>query len=369
MPKQSITIYPNPEDPFETKVIELNVRKGSKVLSRESYVADLLSMYEDHDFKATYNSGDIIEATVLNINNSNEAVLDLGTETAFIPLHKEKEKYRSYLQPGSLVKVELERKKDHLEASFSDVLQREKKEELMKSIGENLGFYGTVKELIQGGYMVNIDDIETFMPGSLAGMNKLWDFESMLGKEIVVVPINYSKEKGTIVVSHREYLRTQIPSKIEEITLNIEKKIEGYVTGTTDFGVFAEFHECLTGMIPADELEESKTNFSSKLIQPGDKIEFFVKQIIHENKIILSQKGPSVDPWKDADKKYVPGSIAKGTVTKIVKYGAFVELEKGLSGLLHINDIKDLNLKQDDVISVKVVKIDTVNKKIVYSLP
>ena len=369
MPKQKITFYPNPEDPFESKVLELNVPKGTKILSKEPYLEELLALYEDHISIPSYNSGDIVEAKVQYINASNEAVIDLGAETAFIPLHKEKEKYRDYLSPGQLVKVELIRKKDHIEASFGDVLQREKQNELMTSIGKEIGFYGVVKELIQGGYMVSVDEVETFMPGSLAGVNKLWNFEAMLGKEIIVVPINYSKEKGTVVVSHREYLKTQIPRKIEDLTQNIEQKIEGFVTGTTQFGVFAEFNECLTGMIPADELEESLSNFNSKLIQPGDKIEFFIKQIIHENKIILSQKGPSIDPWKDADKKYTPGSIANGVVTKIVKYGAFVELDKGLAGLLHSNDLKNVELKTGENVKVKIVKIDPVNRKIVYSLP
>ena len=369
MPNQKITLYPNQEDPFESKILELEIPKRTKILSKESYVADLLSLYEGQPISPNYNSGDIVEAKVQYINNSNEAVIDLGAETAFIPLHKEKEKYRDYLRAGQIVKVELLRKADHIQASFGDVLQREKKTELMDSIGKSLGFYGVVKELIQGGYMVSVDEVETFMPGSLAGVNKLWNFESMLGKEIVVVPINYSKEKGTVVVSHREYLKTQIPQTIEDLSQNLEKKIEGFVTGTTQFGVFAEFNECLTGMIPADELDESLTHFNNKLIRPGDKIEFFVKQIIHENKIILSQKGPSHDPWKNADEKYTPSSIVNGTVTKIVKYGAFVELEKGLAGLLHTNDLKGTVLNAGEDVKVRILKIDTVNRKIVYSLP
>jgi len=368
MPKQSIKFYPDTENPFESQTIELDVRKGTKILSKEPYIADLYSLYDQSQYSPIYNTGDVIEAKVQYINASNEAVIDLGAETAFIPLHKEKEKYREYLSPGNTIKVELSRKKDHIEASFGDVLSQERKNVLMESIGQPVGFWGQVKELIQGGYMVEVDGIDTFMPGSLAGMNKLWNFESMLGKEIIVVPINFSKEKGTIVVSHREYLKTQIPTRIEDVIENMDKKIEGFVTGATAFGVFAEFNECLTGMIPAEELVDHESSFRNKLIQPGDKIEFWVKQIIHENKIILSQKGASHDPWQDAESRWVPGSTVKGKVSKIVKYGAFIELEKGISGLLHSNDLKVIELIVNDEINVKVVKIDAINKKIVFTI-
>ena len=95
------------------------------------------------------------------------------------------------------------------------------------------------------------------MPGSLGGVNKLHDFNVLVGKELVVMPITYSRDKETIVVSHREYLRTLIPSAIEELKENIKDKVVGFVTGTTKFGIFAEFNQCLTGLIPKAELDES----------------------------------------------------------------------------------------------------------------
>ena len=129
------------------------------------------------------------------------------------------------------------------------------------------------KELIHGGYWVDVAGIKCFMPGSLGGLNKLHDFSAIVGKEIIVMPITFSREKDTVVVSHREYLRTMIPSTIEKLNETIKEPRIGFVTGTTKFGVFAEFDECLTGLIPKAELsEEFQKALDDRSIKPGDEI-------------------------------------------------------------------------------------------------
>ena len=208
------------------------------------------------------------------------------------------------------------------------------------------------------------------MPGSLAGLNKLYDFEMILGKELIVMPVTFSKEKNTIVVSHREYLRTLVPSTIDNLKETVKNKRSGFVTGTTDFGIFVEFDSCLTGLIPASDLDDiTLSKFNSREIKPGHNIEFWCKEIISNTKIILSQKGPIIDAWDEAAERYKPMMITNGKVSKITNYGIFVELEKGLSGLVHKSKMKDLTFNKGDIIEVKITGVNPSERKITMTLP
>jgi len=253
---------------------------------------------------------------------------------------------------------------------FGPVRKLFKLKEIKEAIGNKaVGFTAKVKELIHGGYWVDVAGIKCFMPGSLGGLNKLHDFSVLVGKEIVVMPITFSKEKDTLVVSHREYLRTMIPTTIENLNETIKESRIGFVTGTTKFGVFAEFDECLTGLIPKAELtEEFQKSLDDRSIKPGDKIEFWVKEIISDRKIILSQLGPKIDLWDGIDEKYKPMMIAEGKVTKITSYGAFVELEKGISGLIHKSKLKGADLSKGDTINVKIGSVNVSDRKITMNI-
>jgi small subunit ribosomal protein S1 len=242
--------------------------------------------------------------------------------------------------------------------------------EILNSIGDkSIKFSGKIIELINGGYWVDILGIKCFMPGSLAGLNKLWDFESLVGKTLNVIPISYSDEKNTIIVSHREYLSTLIPEAIGELNKNIKNQLNGIVTGTFKAGVFAEFNQCLTGLIPSTELdEETLERFNKNEIKPGELIQFWTKEIISNKKIILTQKGPNENVWDNIGERYKPSMVVTGTVTKITNYGAFVKLEKGVSGLIHKSKLKNILLNKGDLVNVRIQSIDFSNRKIAMAL-
>jgi ribosomal protein S1 len=267
------------------------------------------------------------------------------------------------------VKIKTSRTGDTI-ASINDALMDIKLKEIKDAIGnKTIGFTGKVKELIHGGYWIDIAGVKCFMPGSLGGLNKLHDFESLVGTEIIVMPITFSKDKSTIVVSHREYLRTMIPTRIRELGENIKEVRTGFVTGITSFGVFAQFDDCLTGLIPKAELtEEFQKSLDDRTIKAGDEIEFWAKEIISEKKIILSQLGPKVDLWDGIDEKYKPMMITEGTVTKITSYGAFVELEKGISGLIHKSKLKEVILTKGDIINIKIGSVNVSDRKITMNI-
>jgi ribosomal protein S1 len=389
MTEQEITIQLS-DDPFDTKVVKVKVPKGTKLMCTEMYAAEAMSMYDLSDDElnrltlSEENNNYITQGEIVAIKKEThiidgeetevkvEALVDISRKnTAVCILNKEPKEIVDQLEIGMSVDIKVKYSKfGTLYASISDALDEVKRNEIYNAIGNRgIGFTGKVKELIHGGYWVEVGGVQCFMPGSLAGLNKLHNFEAIVGKEIIVMPITYSNEKQTIVVSHREYLRTMIPSAVENLRENIKEHITGFVTGTTKFGIFAEFNESLTGLIPKNELDESTLKlFDNRSIKPGDEINFWTKEIISDRKIILSQAGPKIDLWDGADQKYKPMMVTEGKVTKVTKYGAFVELEKGISGLIHKTKLKDTELTKGDTINVKIGSVNISDRKITMNL-
>jgi small subunit ribosomal protein S1 len=314
--------------------------------------------------------GQLVEAEIISITGD-DAIFDIGyREHAYMDLKKESAEFKELFKVGTRLSVKIgeNKTKDFISASFTDSVNEMKTKELIDAIGKDtVAYIAKVEELISAGYMVDIDGIKAFMPGSLAGLNKLHDFTVLLGKELPVMVVNYSKEKSTVVVSHRQYLHSLIPSAIEKIKENPAQLQKGFVTGSTKYGVFCEFNECLTGMIHSSDLtDDLKAKHEAGQIKPGDTLEFYVKEIITNFKIILTQFYKE-SPWEKAEEVYKPSSVVVGRITSIKEYGAFVELSPGISGLIHVSELKG-KFKEGDTVGVRINKLDKVNKKVFLSL-
>jgi ribosomal protein S1 len=292
-------------------------------------------------------------------------------------LSKEETSYLKYIQKDFPIEVLIERvgksfgsSSANIIVSYSKNILAKKKSEILSSIGEPVAYAAQVKELIHGGYFVDIDGVQCFMPGSLGGMNKLVNFESLIGKNIYVVPINYSKEKDYVVVSHRDYLKNLIPTAIKQLQFGTE--YEGFVTGCSKHGIFVEFNECLTGLISKKDIDQdTKEKFEEGKIKAGEPIKFFVSEIIDNDKIVLSQylPEPKIDAWDDIENRFKIPSVVTGKVKRVVRYGIFVEIEPKIVGLLHkshLEENSEFEIGQE--IEVKIVKIDKESKKVDFTM-
>jgi ribosomal protein S1 len=350
----------------------------SKVFSRMPYAQQMYEAYSGIEQKiAEITTGSVVQGKVVSINKD-FAIVDVNwREDAMIDLRKEEPDFLRYIQPGFPVEVIIERIGNHqgsssksIIASYSKNILAKKKQELLESIGEPVAYLGTVTELIHGGYFVDVSGVQCFMPGSLGGMNKLVNFEDLIGKSLYVTIINYSKEKDYLVVSHREYLKTLVPEEISKLQMGIE--YDGFVTGTSKHGVFAEFNGCLTGLISrSDILPQYLDDFDNRRIKAGSSIKFFIKEIIDNDKIVLSQKPVTIEPsaWDDIEERYKVPSTVTGKIKKIVQYGAFIELEPKIVGLLHkshLNESFELEVGQE--IEVKITRIDKESKKVDFAM-
>jgi small subunit ribosomal protein S1 len=260
--------------------------------------------------------------------------------------------------------VEVNQESFFIKGSLS-ALYESRAHQTLKSIDEDQSVNIFVRELTPAGYNVDIMyegvTLPGFMPNTLAGINKLYDVESIVGKNLEVMIESYSKEEGTYIVSRRKYLQTLIPDAIKQLQRG--EAYNGNVTGTTPFGVFVEFGECLTGMI-------HKTNINSEwqdkisTIVPGTEISFYVKEIV-KDKIILTQilRESLWDSIKI-------GQTLTGKVKENKQFGTLVHLDQETIGLIHISELeksgKDLEQGQD--VKVKVIAIDRHNRKIFLTI-
>jgi len=231
----------------------------------------------------------------------------------------------------------------------------------LKALVEGESVMVTVKSLNPAGYDVELNHggvtLPGFMPNTLAGINKLHDPMSIVGQTFSVMIESYAQNEGTYIVSRRKYLQTLIPEAVKELEYN--KIYQGHVTGTTPFGIFVEFNECLTGMIHKANVNP---DWAEKLtsISPGFEIDFYIKEVI-KDKIILTQilRETLWDNIKN-------GQIIEGTVKDTKAFGTLVNLDDETVGLIHTSEMEKLGKKfsQGQDIKVKVLSVDRMSRKI-----
>ena len=368
--------------PSRSRKINKGLKNTGKynVYSHEPYAQDLLDLLNGYEeakpAQMQVEVGEIYSGTIYSINEEWVAV-DIGyRENVYVNVLKEEISVRGLFVPDAEVKIQVLQMgggRGFVLGSISAGIKSAVVKEIMESIKDGAtGYMGTVSQMIPGGgYIVTVQGVECFMPGSLAGINKLADFESIVGSNMYVVPVSFSEKRGTIVVSHREYLKAMIPSKIEALKENLTQDLTGKVTGSAKYGVFVEFDECLTGMIHVNDLTpELLKAHRAREIKPGDDIAFKIKEVVSNEKIILTQLDakPVVDLWDGITDRIKTPSEIVGTVRAVKDYGIFVDIEKGVAGLLHISEIEDVidleTIKPGDNITVQVTRIDADSRKI-----
>jgi|TARA_B110000459_G_scaffold30637_1_gene31320 small subunit ribosomal protein S1 len=359
----------------------IKTRNGDKVYSRELYAQELYDKMEKYESNVNMlpelQEGAIYDGTVFAVS-SDWITVDIGyRESVYIKFEKEPESVQA-LKPGETTSVLITTYQpgSHVIGSISGGVKQRTFMDLRDGVEKgDTAWVGTVVNMIEnGGYIVSVQGIDCFMPGSLAGINKLHDFSSIIGTELYVVPVSFSPDRGTLVVSHRKYLQALIPSKIEELKETIDNEQTGHVTGTAKYGVFVEFNMCLTGMIHNNDLdEETLVKFKAREIKPGDAIAFKVKDIVSEKKITLTQKANvETNPWVDIQSRYqIPSNVIAKVKTK-KDYGLFITIEDGVTGLLHISEIGEDTMsvfKPGDEITVQITRIDVDSMKVFLKLP
>jgi len=348
---------------------EIVSKSGLKILSKESYANDLLKVYEEYFENSTVslnfslNPGDVVSGKISSITNS-EIALDIsGKEYAYISLDKEKLDPANY-SVGETIDVVITEASECLRASITGKIKKDLYDD-MADYKSKTTYDAKVVGLSNNGYDLNIGGLPVFMPGSLGGINKLTNFEELVGETIKVMAIKnnnkYSKFRDTLIVSHRDYLETLIPAEVDKLIIGNE--YSGVITGTNKYGVFVEFKadengpSVLTGLIHKDEFDEVLAgHYNEGALQPGVEIAFYLKEVVTNKRIILSRN--EVEKSEPVKKEYKRGDVVNGKVTAITNFGVFVKFAVNTSGLIHISKLKDITLTKGQKVSCKITNIN-----------
>ncbi len=226
---------------------------------------------------------------------------------------------------------------------------------------------------VKGGLIVDIFGVDAFLPGSQIDIKKVKSIPSFVGKNIKVKVIKLNRARKNIVVSRKEVIEEEM-EKNRQVLLSIKPGdiIEGTVKTITDFGAFVDIGG-IDGLIHISDLSWYKIDHPSRVVSPGERVKVKVLEVDPENfKLSLSLKHLTPHPWESVKKKYPIGSKVTGIVKKVVDYGAFVELEPGIEGLVHISEMTwgKLPDKPSDIVSegdrveVVVLNVDVEKQRI-----
>ena len=287
----------------------------------------------------------------------------------FVELMKEPSAFETFITAEDR-NVTIETIKPYTIASLSRGYSHNNRAEFFAQIANpSTAYMAKIISRNGGGFLVAVNGIEGFLPGSLASANIVRDFDSMIGKDVFVMVEDYLKDAGTFVLSHKKYLSHIIPVKIAELSL--EETYTGIITGCAKFGIFVEFNEIFTGLIHTSKMTpEMRESFKTNPPTPGSEISFWIKEITTDKKIILTNEDPSIR-MKDIEefKEKKLGIITGGEVVSIQPFGTLVKLQKDIVGLISQKEIKTKkkNYIVGDQIMVNVERVH--NDKIFLTIP
>ena len=322
--------------------------------------------------------GHIVKGRIVAITNK-EAVVDIGFKSeGFIPLEEFRNKEELVLDYEIEVLVEsVEDEEGRLVLSRVKAEKVKGWQKVMVDIEEGHVVEGRVMKQVKGGYMVDVEGVEGFLPMSLSAFKGYANDTIMANKfNFQVAKIN--KQRRNLILSRRDIFQKERDLVREKLWGELKKgeRRKGTVKGITDFGAFIDLGG-VDGLLHITDMSWSRINHPSEIVQLGDRVEVMILDFDKDNsKVSLGLKQISPNPWDDIYQKYPSGSKIKGKVVNIMPYGVFVEIEKGIEGLLHSSEIswqkKMVNpqemFKLGDEINCVIINVDKDSKRISLSM-
>ncbi|WP_151523279.1 30S ribosomal protein S1 [Serinicoccus kebangsaanensis] len=331
-----------------------------------------------------FNDGDIVEGVIVKVDRD-EVLLDIGYKTeGVIPSRELAIKHD--VDPSEVVTVG-----DEVEAL---VLQKEDKEGRLilskkraqyerawgsiEQIKEEDGVVtGTVIEVVKGGLILDIG-LRGFLPASLVEMRRVRDLQPYVGKEIEAKIIELDKNRNNVVLSRRAWLE-QTQSEVRTTFLKELAKGQvrsGVVSSIVNFGAFVDLGGGVDGLVHVSELSWKHIDHPGEVVEVGDEVTVEVLDVdMDRERVSLSLKATLEDPWQTFARTHAIGQVVPGKVTKLVPFGAFVRVEDGIEGLVHISELAERHVELPEQIVtvgaevfVKVIDIDLERRRISLSL-
>ena len=321
------------------------ISEEKKVETMESLMAEL------GDNLLPFKEGDLVEATVLAVGGNRIWVDVAGQSLGFIPEREVTSK--SGLKRGDKVfasVISMDSSEGNVVLSLKQADREKYWLEMTEKFNSGESVLVTITDANKGGLMSEIGGIQGFLPVSqlspknyprVEGGNKdeiLNRLRQFIGTEVSVKVINCDKEGGKLIFSERAVSADEVKNKLDLI--NIGDKVKGRITGIVDFGLFVSLDPQVEGLVHISEVSWSRVTDLNKVYSVGGEVEAMIigKE---DGRVSLSIKRLQDDPWVKAAKKYNVGDVINGKITKITPFGAFVSIEKGIDGLVHISELSE----------------------------
>ncbi|WP_058485714.1 30S ribosomal protein S1 [Defluviitalea phaphyphila] len=250
-------------------------------------------------------------------------------------------------------------------------------EELNDYYTSDTPFEVKIKETVKGGVVANIKGVRGFIPASHLSIHYVEDLNEYVGKTLKVKLIEFDKATNKVVLSRKVVEQEERELKKQELFKSLQKgeKRKGVITKLTKFGAFVDLGG-VEGLIHLSDLSWKRVLDPAEVVKIGDKVEVYVIDFDEKKeRISLGLKDITEDPWNEVSNKYQVNDIVEGKVVRIANFGAFVEIEPGVEGLVHISQISDKHIaKVSEVISVgdkvkaKIIELNTEEKRIGLSI-
>lgn len=274
------------------------------------------------------------------------AVIDIGGKTeAMLQRSRVPQGFDwSALEPGSPVSVyvaSLGSPGEYAQVGIAREENTEAWDALEAALQEKRTLQATVLERVKGGLSVSVEGLNAFLPGSQTGLLGGEDLEAMLGRTLPVRVVKISRRRGNAVVSHRELLEEEAAALRAEALarISVDAVVEGTVKNVTSYGAFVDLGG-IDGLIHVTDISYGRVKDPASVLTPGQQVASRVTKIDAEKgRVSLSLKAMAPDPWATASSRFETGAKVAGRVASVTDYGAFVELEDGVEGLIHISEM------------------------------
>lgn len=352
-----------------------------EVIEQMEQMEEMKKLNEEQYEIRNYQPGEMVEGTVVQINND-EVLVDIGAKSeGIIPvteLATGKVNPREYLQMGQKILVEVlkEDREGNIILSHKNAFMEDALNKLEEAKEDGTVLEATVTDVVKGGLLVDVG-LKGFVPASQVDRDFVEDLRAYLHKKLRLKVIEFDRAKKKVVLSQRVILEEEYKQKRAALWEELQEgeTRSGVVKKIMNFGAFVDIGG-IDGLLHISELGWEKVNHPSEVLREGDQVEVYVLKVDREQeKVSLSLKKLMADPWEEKIQRYQEGTVVQGKVVRILPFGAFVQLEPGLEGLVHISQVSEKRInKIEDVLSVgqeidvKIIEINPAEKRIKLSI-
>ncbi len=335
----------------------------------------------EQSHRSEISENEVVKGRVVKITDQ-AVIIDVGFKSeGIVPIAEFKEGDRITVQPGDEVDVyvkQLENSEGYVELSRADAVRMQTWDQIELAYKQGTNIIGRVTDRIKGGLRVDIGGIQAFLPGSQVDLRPVRNLDSFRNKEIEIRVLKVNKKRGNIVLSRKVVLEELINGRKNETLKNLEEGIiiEGQVKNITEYGAFIDLGG-LDGLLHITDMSWGRIQNPNELFKVGETIQVKVLKFDKDKeRVSLGYKQLIPDPWATTVERYPIGSRVRGKVVSLTDYGAFVELEAGIEGLVHVTEMSwskrvkhpSKILATGQEVEAQVLEVDQNNRRISLGL-